>query len=103
MKNSNAVTAGERHANNVPATGKHTPGPWEVHKSRTGKEMWINGGGATVCDTGDLAAYPLSDADVRLIAAAPELLDALKAAVMGDPAWVSEAKIAIAKAEGRQS
>lgn len=49
-----------------------------------GRGVWIQEFGhngtpvRTVVDTGALDAWPLNDADRRLIAAAPELLEALK-------------------------
>lgn len=84
---------------------KHTPGPWKVNQSSTRFELLgpdvfpilrINGGMVPI------------EANARLIAAAPELLDALKALVncpdykhIGTLEMV-QAKAAIAKAEGRQ-
>lgn len=89
----------------------HTPGPWRVGDA-----------GHTVFGPKTNAISPETIAtmgknnfreNARLIAAAPELLDILKAAVArvkianyeGDPilsAWLPDAESAIAKAEGRE-
>jgi hypothetical protein len=83
----------------------HTPGPWRWieakgstnaklvgveydGKSGTGRNAWELRG--EVCDFGDSTQYyptegnEPSDADMRLIAAAPELLEACKAALLID-------------------
>ena len=88
---------------------QHTPGPWKLS---LGSEYVIDGGnGQNVFLIGnDRRAIPSAD-DARLILAAPDLLDALQAALArveianneGDPillAWVSDARAAIAKATG---
>lgn len=98
---------------------KHTPGPWvaEWVKSFTGKdEYWINfelhGSIATVRHGASDRQYggkKALHANARLIAAAPELLEALKEVrkwIMEDAsAWEASfaAKVdaVIAKAEGR--
>jgi hypothetical protein len=80
---------------------KHTPGPWEVHPlaplavHQPEYECWI----------------PQSKADARLIAAAPELLEALQAIVNSAAAnqaaviypLIDDARAAIAKATGEQA
>lgn len=57
---------------------KHTPGPWEAREHSDGSHWfvdWEQGGeGYTLVDG-------LSEADARLIAAAPDLLQKLKALV----------------------
>ena len=89
----------------------HTPGPWKV---------WESDGGERLVDADDddsrIAILRGSDADGRLIAAAPELLAALndlmdlygigQLVIEGEPAdgfdpVVDAAFKAIAKAEGR--
>lgn len=99
---------------------KHTPGPWEIldtyeadllNEGRPRREtVWE----ISNRDAGNSPAYATSAADASLIAAAPELLEALQVAVfaMGAqganhdlrhplrPAW-EQARAAIAKAEGR--
>lgn len=90
---------------------KHTPGPWEV--IAIGKRRVISSGHGWLVETPkrgepetELQAKQL-EADYGLMAAAPELLDALKAVAH----WMSDAVIpccfprqtildAIAKAEG---
>jgi hypothetical protein len=70
---------------------KHTPGPWEAEK-RAGDEWWFGGRDGmeivvrppsekfgAVCVIGASSAETENDANARLIAAAPELLEALKA------------------------
>ena len=90
-------------------TSKHTPGPWEV--------VALNGFGpfairmGTPKGTGHPTHYGVgqigTEANARLIAAAPELLAGLKALISELPNYmakskaVSEASAAIAKAEGR--
>ena len=91
---------------------KHTPGPWQIGKNF----------GSVVCDTpvpgirgsddteyygGHLIAESVTEANARLIAAAPELLEALKELmvaadrVSAEPVtWLGKARAAIAKAEG---
>lgn len=55
--------------------GSHIPGPWHVSKHRDGRVMLVYDAGgfevARVC-------YPNRDANAALIAAAPELLSALR-------------------------
>lgn len=54
---------------------QHTPEPWHISKRRDGRDMLVYGSDdfeiARVC-------YPNRDANARLIAAAPELLEALR-------------------------
>ena len=84
---------------------RYTPGPWHTYKTGDGTEAAIadaNGDGLAWCAIPDREQ---SAANARLIATAPELLDALKEMVAGDesrfmPGYLS-AKAAIAKAEGR--
>lgn len=66
---------------------KHTPGPWTVrgYKTKTGG-TWIDGGFVRNRACGTIAeVYPLThhDANVHLIAAAPELLGAAELAMEG--------------------
>ncbi len=80
---------------------KHTPGPWEYHI------MPLSG--YIVFQTWDVptAGYVKTEADAQLIAAAPEMLEALKCIV--DTVWfdrldtelILTVEHAIAKAEGR--
>lgn len=100
-------------------TTKHTPGPW-----KHGKTLGVINGadGSLVATTGyRVTAVPdgqecEDDANARLIAAAPEMLEALKAFIergtklAGFPAsydpWVGEivaARAIIARAEGKEA
>ena len=92
---------------------KHTPGPWNFAKSDIDGRYSIYGNGplAYCGDTG--AVNGDGEANARLIAAAPDLLVALKALVgeadLGevdldddDRAKLEQARAAIAKATGDQ-
>lgn len=87
----------------------HTPGPWSFVQSGTGDfPVWNvrigTRGLITLPATADMETM---DADARLIAAAPELLEALQKIVAESDAdeWngvsTSKARAAIAKAEGK--
>lgn len=91
-------------------TAKHTPGPWGI---RDENETFISIGAEThhsLVDTwaiDDGVSKEQMEANARLIAAAPELLDALLLAVSrqsykpGDgPDWWEICRAAIAKATG---
>lgn len=57
-------------------SAKHTPGPWEIER---GYSTIIKSIGPCVADEYAGSAWlEVSEANARLIAAAPELLDALK-------------------------
>lgn len=89
---------------------KHTPGPWEVGSTIESDTQAIIHDGDSVLAI--LTTIPPNPANARLIAAAPDLLEALRkmadmveAEVLG-PEWVwaheiiEEARAAIAKATG---
>lgn len=58
--------------------GKHTPGPWHVYK---GSGLYVDSGTAgSVCKIADKRISEQQQANGRLIAAAPELLEALEQA-----------------------
>lgn len=64
--------------------GKHTPGPWYAHPATqqvVDKEMWFDEHGARHGDTPNMVIDCNSVADTHLIAAAPDMLAALKAAI----------------------
>ena len=92
---------------NKPKT-KHTPGPWEVFDSHSGIYILDSAEQSAVCR---LEWCLEAEANARLIAAAPELLAALKRLWLyfgvrcdGTPRdWTEwrEARAAIDKAEGR--
>ena len=90
-------------------TSKHTPGPWRL--SPADDTVVIDATGSEVAaidgDYNQPEAWPLMEANARLIAAAPDMLAALEA-IMGErwsPGGRSEhvsdlARAAIAKARG---
>jgi hypothetical protein len=85
----------------------HSKGPWKIVKFRMKREIWADEFGLTcqiplVVDSGD---QDKQEANALLIAAAPEMLDALEnlendnGAMMPASAW-KLVKAAIAKAKG---
>jgi hypothetical protein len=98
-------------------TTKHTPGPWDLSGANT---VHAHGAGCIVAfvGTADEEVRRVSgerqSADARLIAAAPDLLEALEAIspmlprsltteAWGDPSWteaICKVEGAIAKAKG---
>lgn len=78
-------------------TTKHTPGPWDYVEGKTLYHVERKGGQGAVC------SVPKSrEADARLIAAAPDLLEALKALSQTLSAETQAmARAAILKAEGK--
>jgi hypothetical protein len=96
-------------------TREHTPGPWEWWTSCSWKRLtskdskgeWLRQGNV-LCPSIASDGHPVldvSEADMALIAAAPDMLEALKAlrdACMGMvPDCAGQVDAAIAKAEGR--
>ena len=93
---------------------KHTPGPWTANKpTRDNGRAEIHAGCMLVAQAFNWMLDAEGDeqcwADARLIAAAPELLEALKALdVLFSPCvrdstqadWIDKARAAIAKATG---
>jgi hypothetical protein len=76
----------------------HTPGPWQVHSDHSPYDLTIIGNVdgpledgfynySTVCDVADTAD---ADGNLALIAAAPELLEALHAVLNSDMAMREE-------------
>lgn len=93
---------------------KHTPGPWRVFRSTDGRVIIgigeSDGGGITDAGFGTWRDGAEQEANAQLIAAAPELLAALKSLVaerkrewggFGHHPGDESANAAIAKAEGR--
>lgn len=89
---------------------KHTPGPWKAHFEDayfvTGPDlgrvaMMMNLKGAH--GLGGRRSGNESAANARLIAAAPDLLDACKAALSDDQPYIEKCRAAIAKATGEQA
>lgn len=89
---------------------KHTPGPWIQAETPSGKGKVINGSGFSVCSMQG-GAYCQQIIDARLIAAAPDLLEALeglmeiesRGRVMPIGKEWDAARAAIAKAKGEQA
>jgi spermidine/putrescine-binding protein len=92
---------------------KHTPGPWVTGNGKNGTRAETS----VYAEIGDIyvkiawcdatLGYPHCVANARLIAAAPDLLEALKTLPQSLAAtdddlnrWLERAKAAIAKAEG---
>ncbi|CAM4031040.1 hypothetical protein [Ectopseudomonas alcaliphila] len=81
---------------------KHTPGPWEIHKAQNGRTI-VQVGPCAPEEYAGCAWLDVSEPDACLIAAAPDLLEALEAVVrVADRATVEfdMARAAIAKARG---
>lgn len=92
---------------------QHTPGPWSVD----GCQIVADQGAVALGLYGDIEDPDQTTANIRLIAAAPDLLAALKAAEADIVAWLTngahtaaeiaeddvirQVRAAIAKAEGR--
>ena len=88
---------------------KHTPGPWTARRVHTGGfDIFDERGRDVVTVYGGGVETESREANARLIAAAPDLLEALSRAVHSydgvpprhHPAWFDEARAAIARARG---
>lgn len=91
---------------------KHTPGPWReefVSDKTWHKGVYdVNGNEVALVKVKSALTAQRRDADARLIAAAPDLLDALKTCLLivehlaseSAPSTIAEARAAIAKATG---
>jgi hypothetical protein len=91
-------------------TEQHTDGPWTADKDRSGHWLVCDPYGHTAQVFGDDAE---AGANARLIAAAPELLEALRGLLANAPApkrikddfsyilYLEAARTALAKAEGK--
>lgn len=99
------------------SAAKHTPGPWRLRAAAGSRSLWriVNAAGRVIGTISrPFQGVDAADADARLIAAAPELLEALQAAydalAISYPlhscdmdkrgAILGQARAAIAKAEG---
>jgi len=79
----------------------HTPGPWEVERGSSSGAVWIT-------STANIFIGGNAEANTLLIAAAPELLEALEFMVAHNPVVFADAereiyakaRAAIAKAKG---
>ena len=89
-------------------TMTHTPGPWKLGTSCDGF-LTVTDGSKTICTVGAADLFPQIEIDATLIAAAPDLFEALKDIPMNCDhtyphlfaCWVCKAKAAIARAEGK--
>ena len=85
---------------------KHTPGPWHIEVTHVTEGAYTISHGANRQGDGpecDVGKFYCSGANARLIAAAPDLLEALQKAVRFGglfPDLKEEAEAAIAKAKG---
>lgn len=102
-------------------SAKHTPGPWKVIIYDAGDVDYLSGAPSVVSDAHDCGIVHTKgfvqqhwrsargDAEIhanaRLIAAAPELLEAAQAALewMDDPALIEQLTVAISKALGENT
>jgi len=71
---------------------KHTPGPWVVDKAPStlgGNGFTVRAGGALICTAFPGASTdriePVAELNARLIAAAPEMLEALQGMLVEKP------------------
>ena len=84
------------------SAAKHTPGPWRVTAIPAGNSSTIMLNGSAGFDLVDVTGndQPANPADVRLMAAVPELLEALRDCerVLSDLPAVTEANTRVAKA-----
>lgn len=81
-------------------TALRTPGPWNVDAGASGEDIVFGANGSVVAQV----FGPNFRGDALLIAAAPDMLAALKVALMwSDKDWVGYETVtaAVAKAEGR--
>lgn len=98
---------------------KHTPGPWEIAQTKSANLFITNATGKlSVCNSVNGASSAEETANARLIAAAPDLLEAFQriaaiadkepsnlheAQVLRYSSWVFDiARAAIAKATGKE-
>ena len=89
-------------------SAQHTPGPWTQGTSENGVEcVWLDGHTESVRDMGDDGTWIdcNTEANARLIAAAPDLLEALRSLLDALPSAtthpaIRSARAAIAKATG---
>lgn len=88
---------------------KPTPGPWKIYKEESATECWYPKGllyvGPCIIGTECESITPQNYVDAHLIAAAPELLEALYTALPHIKDGSKQSLIiraAIAKAEGKE-
>jgi hypothetical protein len=110
------TTTKTRTTGHTPSTTQHTPGPWTCHSGmvwKDGPNVYPKGNEdgipiASMCREPNNGTEPVErDANAKLIAAAPELLDAVKQweiflfTAPGDGRTLKAVQELIAKAEGR--
>lgn len=89
--------------------GKHTPGPWAIRRGHSTVEITTTAGLSVAQTTSDRYWQGFREealANARVLAAAPDMLEALKVTMQHGRIDDSEARMnlvaaAIAKAEGR--
>jgi hypothetical protein len=82
---------------------KHTPGPWRVVQDPTHLSLQVYGQTLALFECWRRSDEQIELANARLVAAAPDLLEALEFVIRGVPdTWegVQKARAAIAKATG---
>jgi hypothetical protein len=85
---------------------QHTPGPWAILERAEDSRTHISNGAHIVCTLGTTRTdgSPNHSPNARLIAAAPDLLDALQAVCDAygdrDTLLMAQCKAALAKAKG---
>ena len=85
---------------------QHTPGPWAILERAEDSRTHISNGAHIVCTLGTTRTdgSPNHSANARLIAAAPEMLDALQAVCdacgASDTLLMAQVRAALAKAKG---
>lgn len=94
-------------------SAKHTPAPWAATPESNGKEWGVDAGRWGICICADAPGSGTAEANARLIAAAPELLQlAIRVSMLNKncheigagmlASLVDGAAAAIAKATGEQ-
>lgn len=79
------------------APERHTPGPWHWQAARTMRHLTANGSAFAQCS---MPTDPCFDADARLIAAAPNMAEALSTLIYTDDLQkaIDQARAALASA-----
>jgi hypothetical protein len=83
---------------------RHTPGPWEAFDGydESNPRWTIETTHTTIAYVRESTFNPNPKATAHLIAAAPDLLEACKAALSDDQPYIEKCRAAIAKATGEQ-
>ncbi len=81
---------------NATTTARHTPGPWKTHVGASWQVVTVFGQDGKYI--GKLDAYPVrdlgtNDANAKLIAAAPDMLEALRQIATYDPTKLDAATL----------